>query len=71
MDFENGKILSERFNSMEGEPFSGTFDIYNYKEGLTESVEIKKGLRHGKTIYKNENGSIEREFKYKKGVRVN
>lgn len=68
-DYRNGLVEFEKYSTLSGAPFSGTYEYVNKEKGYKEERKIKKGLRHGKTIkYSlNDNKKIEKTS-YKEGI---
>jgi antitoxin component YwqK of YwqJK toxin-antitoxin module len=69
--FENDKRKSDFFRIIpSNEPFSGIFEAYAHNNKIRAKIQVKNGLRHGKTIVYGSDGGIEKIKKYKKGILV-
>ncbi len=66
--YENDKLIEEKyFNNSTNELFSGTFEEKHPNGKLALEIKVKKGLRHGKTKYYDENEKVLTVEKYEEG----
>lgn len=65
-----GSVIGpEKYYNLNDIPFSGEFVLYDNDDGTKEVRSIRKGLRHGITIYTSiQTGQILKKEKYSKGV---
>jgi antitoxin component YwqK of YwqJK toxin-antitoxin module len=66
--YDNDETLSERYFTIDGQPFSGKFNYVDEEEGTIEVRSVKNGLRHGNTdIIDQKTGKRISREKYREG----
>jgi antitoxin component YwqK of YwqJK toxin-antitoxin module len=68
--FDKGSFITEQYLTLSGLPFSGTFIVYSDQGTVNAKIQIKNGLRNGKTLVYGEDGkTITSKETFKNGIR--
>lgn len=70
-NYENNQLKSEMYILINNqENFTGKFYLHNLEDAYKIEINVKDGVRHGKTKYLGKDGKLIKKMKYKNGVKI-